>query len=410
MDRYNAHKEFQGDDYGQNISKQIDGGPWHIAALCLVFSDAAIARNYSAERIFATINEVSGNFSRKRVKLGNTGFSFSTILQNGMNIWTEANPDGKEGVIARIYELENRDKLMIEVHHIRFPSFAEAPTAGHGFLALNNYNRIITDRQKSNSVFGFLAGGEFQDGRGYGRMARIAAISHGRDVLIIHAAFDYDDYPKYENALARFFGGLEMENESDALKSLNEETAKGGEVFLYPQGWEVKEADTGDKPRGTSDYNLSLEGEEYPNLVVHIRPVDLAKGREVAAGMISAFTKQISESPKASFAGEAEMETVRSSSGEDLAYSYARGWDTTQGGRFVTEIYVQKNAALSSISILGLNTYDVRRNIGSFDKDAQHIIFKGWVTGVSAYLLAQNSLAQDRNDVVRNFDLKEIAR
>lgn len=372
-------------------------------------SEVAMAQTYSTERILATTTEISGKFSRKKIDLGEIGFSFSTILDDSLHIWTEPSPP-KEGVIARIYDPENRDKLMIEVQRIQFASFADAKTAGYGFLALNGYNRILQDTTKTNSVFGFLAASEFKEGTGYGRMARLAAISHGREVLIIQATFDYGDYPRFEDALSRFFGGIQMENDSEAIKSLKQETAKSGEVFLYPRGWDLKIVDSSNKPEGTSDYNLSLGGEEYPNIVVHIRPVDLAKGTEIAMDMISTFTKQIDDSAQASFVGDADMETIKSQSGEILAHSYARGWDTKSGGHFVTEIYVQKNATPSSISVLGLNTYDARRNIASFDKDAQQIIFKGWVTGVSAYSAAKISLGQTYKEIEQEFDLRAVGR
>ncbi|MFK3780305.1 hypothetical protein [Agrobacterium sp. NPDC089420] len=366
-----------------------------------------MAQTYSTERILATSTTISGKFSRRKVDLGESGFSFSTILSENMHVWVDSSPV-KEGVVARIYDPEDRDKLMIEVHHIRFPSFADADTAGYGFFALNGYNRILQDPSQGNSVFGFLAASEFKEGTGYGRMSRLAAVSYGSDVLIIQAGFDYDDYPAYEDALSRFFGGLEMEDESAAFKSLKEQTAKGGEIFLYPEGWDVKTLDSSNKPQGTSDYNLSMNGEEYPNLVVHIRPVDLAKGREVAADMISTFTKQIDDSSEASFVGEADMETIKNSSGEPVAHAYARGWDTTNGGHFVTEIHVQKNANASSISVLGVNTYDARRNIRSFDEETQDIIFKSWVTGISAYSVVKKSLAMNRDSIEQDFDLRAL--
>jgi len=373
----------------------------------LFISEVAMAQTYSTERILATSNTISGKFSRQKVELGKTGLSFSTILNENMHVWTDPSPV-KEGVVARIYDPENRDKLMIEVHHILFPSFADASTAGYGFLALNGYNRILQDSSHGNSVFGFLAGSEFKEGLGYDRMSRLAVVSHGSDVLIIQATFDYDDYPDYEDALSRFFGGLEMESESAAFKTLKEQTAKGGEVFLYPEGWDLKTVDSSNKPEGTSDYNLSINGEEYPNLVVHIRPVDLAKGREVAADMISTFTKQIDDSSQASFVGDADMETIKSSSGEPIAHAYARGWDTTTGGHFVTEIFVQRNADVASISVLGLNTYDARRNIRSFDKETQDIIFRSWVAGISAYSVVKKSLVMNRDAIKRDFDLRVL--
>ncbi len=375
----------------------------------LSVSEVAMSQTYSTERILATNTEISGKYSRQKIDLGETGFSFSTILNDSMDIWTEPSPP-KEGLIARIYDPENRDKLMIEVQRIKFASFADAKTAGYGFLALNGYNRILQDTDKTNSVFGFLAASEFKEGTGYGRMARLAAISHGRDVLIIQATFDYDDYPRYEDALSRFFGGIQMENDSEAFKSIKQETAKAGEVFLYPRDWDLKMVDSSNKPEGTSDYNLSLAGEEYPNLVVHIRPVDLAKGKDVAVDKISTFTKQIDDSQQASFIGDADMETIKGQSGEAIAHAYARGWDTATGGHFVTEIYVQKNARPSSISVLGLNTYDARRNIGSFDKETQQIIFKGWVSGVSAYSVAKISLAGTDKKIAQEFELRAVGR
>lgn len=375
----------------------------------LFISEVAMAQTYSTERILAISTEESGKYTRKKIDLGETGFSFSSILNDKMDIWTEEAPQEKEGVIARIYEPEDRDKLMIEVHRLRFPSFADAQTAGYGFLAINGYNRILQDQEKGNSVFGFLAGSEFKEGAGYSRMSRVAAISHGRDVLVIHAAFEYEDYPDYEDALSRFFGGIRMEDDGDAFASLRQEKAKGGEIFLYPKNWDVKKVDSSGKPQGTSDYNLSLDGEEYPNLVVHIRPVDLTKGREVAAEMISKFTKQIDQSGQTSFAGDAEMQTIKNTSGETVAHAYARAWDMAAGGHFVSEIYVQKNTSLS-ISVLGLNTYDARRNIRSFDAESRQMVFNGWVTGVSAFSVAKISLGQERSEIERQFDLRAVGR
>jgi hypothetical protein len=369
-----------------------------------------MAESYSTERLFALSGEIAKGYSEKHIELGDTGFGFTTIVSDKMDVWTDSDIAEADGVVAKIYEPGNRDKLMIEIRRVRFDSFAEAQTAGYGFLSLNGYNRIIQNKEKGNTVFGFLTASEFDETSGYGKMARAAVISHGKEVLIVHATFDYDDYPAYEDALGRFFGGIKMDDPSKAVESLSQQTAKKGEVFLYPRDWQVQEIDSRGKPEGTSDYNLSLEGAEYPNLVVHIRPADLAKGREVAADMISALTKQIDDNPQVAFTGQPEMETYKGASGQEIAHGYVRSWEISSGGQFMSEIYVQRNSEPSSISVLGLNSYDVRRHIASFDEETRQIIFKAWVEGVSAYSIAKWSLAQQPQDFSSEFDLRAIGR
>lgn len=372
--------------------------------LVSVMTEVSMAETYTAERIFAISDQAAAGSLRKKIDLGETGFSFTTLLDDKMEIWIDPAVNDKEGVIAKIYEPENRDKLMIEVHRLRFPSFAEAQVAGYGFLALNGYNRIIQDRAKGNTVFGYLAGSEFDDAKGYSRMARAAVVTHGRDVLVVMAQFDYDDYPELEDTLARFFGGIKMEEASSAFESLTEKKTEHGERFLYPRDWQLKKLDDTDRPAGSADYSMAIEGNEYPNVLLLIRQGTLEEARKVGAKMISEFTDQIEKSGKASFVGNPTMETFKNESGEVIAHSYARGWDTASGEPFVSEFYVQKNAAPSTTSIVGLNSLDVRRRIDTFDEESRQTLFKGWVTGVSAYSLVKMSLTRDEEAISREFD------
>ncbi|WJH37678.1 hypothetical protein N7E02_02315 (plasmid) [Aliirhizobium terrae] len=277
---------------------------------------------------------------------------------------------------------------------------------GYGFLALKGYNRIIQDKSKGNTVFGYLAGSDYDDARGYSRMARAAVVTHGRDVLVVVAQFDYDDYPELEDRLAMFFGGIKMEEAGAAFESLAEEKTEHGESFLYPRDWQVKKLDAADRPVGSSDYSMAMEGSEFPNVLLLIRQGNLEEARKVGAKMISEFTDQVEKSGKASFAGDPTLETFKDEGGDAIAHSYARGWDIPSGGPFVSEFYVQKNLAASSTSIVGLNSLDVRRRIDTFDEEAQQALFKGWVTGVSAYSVVKMSLTHDEDAVSKEFDLR----
>lgn len=371
-----------------------------------VMTEVSMAETYPKERIFAISDEATAGSSRKKIDLGKTGFSFTTLLDDKTEIWIDPAMDDKRGVIAKIYEPENRDKLMIDVHRLHFPSFAEAQVTGYGFLALNGYNRIIQDKSKGNTVFSYLAGSDYDDARGYSRMARAAVVTHGRDVLLVVAQFDYDDYPELEDRLARFFGGIKMEEAGSAFESLAEEKTEHSENFLYPRDWQVKKLDAANRPVGSSDYSMAMEGSEFPNVLLLIRQGNLEDARKVGATMISEFTDQVEKSGKASFAGDPTLETFKDEGGDAIAHSYARGWDIPSGGPFVSEFYVQKNLAASSTSIVGLNSLDVRRRIDTFDEEAQQALFKGWVTGVSAYSVVKMSLTRDEDAVSKEFDLR----
>lgn len=377
-------------------------------ALAVPLTIEEAVANYTTEEIFRIDTGEASGFSRQEIDLGDTGFSFSTLVKDGMDIWTGDGAQEPGEPIARIYEPENRDALMIEVHRIEFASFAEAPSAGYGFLARQGYNRVIQDKANSNAGFGYLAGGVVDENDNYSRMARVAAITHGKEVLLIYAVFDYDDYPQVEDAVARFLGAIKMNDTGAPAESLRDVKASAGERFLVPSDLSLQELDTQGEPSGTSDYSLTMEGREYPNLLVMIRPIALAKGRELGVKMIEQFTKQVDESPKASFAGEAEMQTYKSDSSEPTGHSYARGWDTDTGAYLVSEFMIQENADAGSTSIIGLNTFDLRRGIDTFDDEAKDIIFKAWVTGVSAYSAAQISLKEGADHYRRNLDIRAI--
>lgn len=85
-----------------------------------VMTEVSMAETYPKERIFAISDEATAGSSRKKIDLGKTGFSFTTLLDDKTEIWIDPAMDDKRGVIAKIYEPENRDKLMIDVHRLHF--------------------------------------------------------------------------------------------------------------------------------------------------------------------------------------------------------------------------------------------------------------------------------------------------
>ncbi|WP_407352498.1 hypothetical protein [Luteimonas sp. R10] len=394
-------------------------GKKHMSFRALAFAALAFAMvfpltigeavaNYTAEQIFRIETEEASGFSRREIDLGDTGFSFSTLVKNGMDISTGEGAQEPGEPIARIYEPENREALMIEVHHVEFPSFAEAPSAGYGFLARQGYNRVLQDKAKSNAGFGYLAGSVVEENGDYTRMARVAAITHGKDVLIIYAVFDYDAYPEVEEAVAHFLGAIKMDETGAPADALRDMKTSSGERFLVPTDLALQELDTKGEPSGTSDYTLTLEGQEYPNLLVMIRPITLEEGRDLGVKMIDQFTKQVEENPKASFAGEAQLQTHKSDNGEPTAHSYARGWDTDTSAYLVSEFMIQENADAEATSIIALNTFDVRRGIDTFDDEAKDIIFKSWVAGASAYSATYISLQEGADHYLRDLDIRAI--
>jgi hypothetical protein len=126
--------------------------------------------------------------------------------------------------------------------------------------------------------------------------------------------------------------------------------------------------------------------------------------------MISEFTAQIEQSSQAAFAGGPKMETYNSDTGTATAHSYARGWDMEAGAHLVSEFYIRENAGPDSVSIIGLNSFDVRRNIDSFDEKARDVIFKSWVTGASADAAAHISLREGSAQFLEALDVRKLGR
>lgn len=346
--------------------------------------------NYSTEQIFTTSREEAPGFSRQRIDFGDSSFAFTTLVPDSMTVWTGDGSEASDEPVALIYEPEERDRFLIEVRRIEFPAFAEAQVAGYGFLGLQGYNRVIQDKDNSNAAFAYLAGGVAEENGSYSRMARLATISRGNEVLFIYATFDYGDFPEFQDVLSRFMGAIKMDEPGTPMDALREMTAAGGERLLIPSDWAVRDADTQDP--GRTDFDMTLDGNEYPNITATIRPVSLEEGRKLGAEMIQTYTRQVEESPNAEFAGDAEMKTYQSDTGEPIAYGFARGLITVDGALLISEFYIQTNHDVESMSIIGLNSFDVRRGVDQFPAEIQDQIFKGWVTGSSAYAVLRISL------------------
>jgi len=378
-----------------------------LAILAIIpLSGGKTMANYSAGQIFTTTRDEAPGYSRQRIDFSDPHFTFTTLVPEAMTVWTGNGTGGSDDPVALIYEPEERDRFIIEVRRIEFPAFAEAQVAGYGFLGKLGYNRILQDKENSNAAFGHLAGAVAEGNGNYSRMARLATVTRGNAVLFIYAAFDYADYPEFEDVLARFMGAIEMEEPGTPMEALREFRAAGGERVLVPADWALHEEEVSDA--GRTDFDLSLGDQEYPNLTATIRPISLEEGRKLGVGMIEQFTKQVEENPKVAFAGEAEMQIYKSESGEPTGYSYARGWDADTGAHLVSEFMIQENADADSISIVGLNSFDVRRSIETFDDEAKDIIFKSWVTGVSANAVLRISLGLGNEYLKNELDIRTL--
>lgn len=363
---------------------------------------------YTTEQLFSTRTDQGENDVRSDVDFGQPEFSFTVVVPRDLHVWTQdGEPDMGGEPLARLYYPERRDEFMVEVHRIKFPGFAEAITAGHGFLARQGYNRILRDAGRSNNAFGLLAGAVEEEGGTYGRMARLATVSRGRDVLFVYAYFDYDDYEHYEPVVSRLFGTLRMNEDGAPAEALETVTAPGGTEFLVPSGWIVT---LNDKPEreGASDYSLSLPDQEYPNIQVQIRPDDLETGRQLGVGMIEAFNRQIEENDQFRFVGDGEQVTHSNASGETVAYSYARSWDILETeAPMVSEFHIQKNAD-STLAITAINAFDGRRKVDQFDDEIADLLFRNWVVGLSAYAAARMSLLNGLDGFRQELDIRAV--
>lgn len=377
-----------------------------IFATLALFPVAGISANYTIEEIFETSRDSAPGIERRQMDVGGPLFTFSTLVDKDLVTVRRddsANPD--KPVVLRM-EAEGHARLVIEIHRIQFPTFAEAQVAGSAFLGMRGYDRVLQDFAKSNAAFGHLAGATLRKDGSYDRMARLATVSRGREVLFIYAAFDYDDYPAYRETLSRFLGAIEMDIPGGPMDALQVIEAEGGERFAISPEWQIIEADIGE--HGRSDYQLSLDGQEYPNIFVTIRPASLEEARTLGAGIIRKYTEQVDASPHAEFAGEAEMNTELGANEEPAAYSYARGIRTVDGALLVSMFRIQTNHQSASSAVIGLNSFDARRGVEGFDADIQERIFKGWVAGSSAFTILARSLQHGIDHVENDFDIRAL--
>jgi hypothetical protein len=362
---------------------------------------------YTTEQLFSTSTEEAEGFATKAVDFGSPEFAFTTLVNEQMELWIGESSENEDEPLVRVYSPEQRDEFMIEVYRVKFAAFAEAITAGHGFLAKKGYNRIVRDIDKSNNAFAMLAGGLADESGNYTRLGRLAVISRGAEALFVYAHMDYDDYPKYEPTVSRFLGALRMKEDGALQNAFEVVKAENGSEFFAAKGWSVKKNDKPER-QGASDYSMTLPDQEYPNIQIQIRPDNLETGRKLGAEMIAALTKEIEGSSKAHFVGEPELTTMKTESGESYAYTYSRGWDINETGvPMVSEFQIQKNKN-GTIAICGYNTYDSRRKVGEFDEEAGNLLFKNWVVGVSAYAAAQMSLLHGKDDFLRGLDIRAV--
>ena len=368
------------------------------------------AMAYTTEELFSVRTDEAEGFERKDFSPVGGNFDFTAIVHRDMTIWHADSSDEDGEALLKIYFPERRDELMIEGHRAQFPSFAQAMLAGHGFLANRGFDKIIRDLERSNHVFALLSAAQTDETGAYKKMARLAAVSHGKDVLLLYAELEYDDYKQYEPVLSRFFGSLTMKDDAFSTDALRSVKATGGETFLVPVEWSLSEPADAAPP--IKDYKLDLAADqEYPNITLQIRPGDLDKARELGATMVKDFSEQVQASGKADFVTEADMQTKKRSSGTAYAHSYARGWDVRESGiPMLTQMIVQQNVSPKSISLITFDGYDSVRKALSFSPEDRDQLYKWWVTGGSAFALVQLSLADGIESVEADLSLRKIGR
>ncbi|MGQ4275393.1 hypothetical protein [Terrihabitans sp. B22-R8] len=365
--------------------------------VCTLMSMTGIASAYTTDELFSTRTEEGPGYIRQSFDLGAPELAFTAIVADGVDVRVLKQP-GDDGLVARIFSPETDKPLAIEIYRIEFPSFAQAITAGHGFLAQQGFDRILRDEVKSNHAFALLSAAEERGEGAYGKMARAAVISRGNVVLIAVSIFDYADYPRHEPVLARFFGGLRMSARVDLAARLKTVSVMEGSVFLVPGEWSVEK--TGKAAEANAaDYSLELTDDEYPNISCQIRPGTIAEGRALGVQMAKEFSASITASPKARLDAAPELKTYNAPSGDIVGYSFAQAWTATE---YALPMVAQFNVQLNSnrtLGICGVNAFDGQRTAGQ-DSESADIIYRNWVVGLSAFALARLSL-RDGVDAVR---------
>ena len=210
-----------------------------------------------------------------------------------------------------------------------FPSFAQAISAGHGYLARLGFDRILRDEAKSNHAFALLAAARSKENGEYGAMARAAVVSRGNTVLIALARFAYADDLTHQPALSRFFGGSRMDADVALDAAFQTVSAPRGAAFLVPIEWSVERTGKASEA-GAFDYALSLPKNEYPNVQCQTRSGRIEDGPELAMATVEEFQASIEASSQARLDGELELKTDREPSGRIVGYSFAQPWSATQ--------------------------------------------------------------------------------
>jgi hypothetical protein len=360
---------------------------------------------YTTEELFSTSTENGGGFTRTDFTFEVSELSFTTLVPDAMKVWIGKNPEEGD-VVARVYDPAQRDNFLIEVHRVDFPSFAQAISAGHGYLSRLGYDRIIRDEAKSNHAFALLSAVKQEPSGEYGQMARAAVVSRGTTVLIAIATLRYDNYRAYEPVIARFFGGLRMALDIALDKQLKSVTGAQGTRFLVPAEWSVAETGKASEA-GAADYAMTLSENEYPNISCQVRPGTIESGREFAVQMSEAFTASIKARPEARLDGAPERKTYNRPHGAVVGYSFAQQWTLTKYALpMIAQFNVQINES-KTLGLCGLNAFDGQRNTGH-DDESTDIIYRNWVVGISAFAIARLSLQDGTDAVLNDLDIRQL--
>lgn len=371
----------------------------------LLTATAGSSSAYTAEELFSTSSEASDGFSRREFTFAAPELSFTTLVPQNLEVWIGEDPNESD-VVARIYDPDRRDAFLIEVHRVEFPSFAQAISAGHGYLARLGYDRVIRDATKSNHAFALLSAVKLERPDKYGQMARAAVVSRGTTVLIAIATLRYDDYPVYEPVIARFFGGLQMASNVALDKLVKRVDASNGTAFLVPVEWSVEQTELASN-ENAADYAMTLPDNEYPNVSCQVRSGTIRDGRDLATQASEDFSASIKASSVAQLDGLAERKTYNDPHGTITGYSFAQPWTATRYSLpMIAQFNVQSNKD-KSLGFCALNAFDGQRNTGH-DAETSDMIYRNWVVGISAFAIARLSLLDGADKVLNDLDIRRL--